>query len=865
MTRPRRLRLAATAALTGLTVVAMLLVLTTPLAAAAPGIPLPPPPPSATTTTTTPTTTSGAQSQGAATQAAARTPTAGAPASAKSAATTTTTTTNPTTTSQPAGSAGGSTTGSATGAASDDARSVPLPQGISPYPLVAYHAFYSDQTGLKTTSDFLFKDVTAPFKQHKSVSMSALISGYVAEGAFSVAKWLVGIAVWLITWAFSFKFAGWLAQPAARMADTVRTDLINPMGLVTLALLLAGFFLVGQYLRGRSGRGYAEVLISLVILAVTASIVPLRLFNTAMNFDARLSGTILVVMTGGNPASTTAPGTGQDLGGAGYSHGTYLPYVHTYARELVTAYVAQPADLLTWGAIPTGHCAVLRDRILAHSPHYSATDQEARDTMRSDPACAKLADASDASDWDRVWAAVLVMLVALLILVVIGMVVVPIAAAQIILALLLVAFPFAAVAALVPGWGRQALHRWVVAELTAHAAIVVCSVLLSALVWLGATMTANLATATDSVPGRMLPLLIGPLAVLLFRKRLFRMTHTGLAHLGGRLEAARLGGSRGPAWLGSPGVGAGALGMSTVALWRTGHGQYKTAAARAHGMRTLIAGDAKSGRPGLLLAAPPKPSRAITGRGPAAAPAGSSAPTTFGKLIGAGTAAGAAATGDGDTGEQAPPREIVTRTTTTKQTRRGAITATTTKPGGRGQQPVKQVTKRGHDTTTVRTVTETRKPAPEPRATQAANAGAGDPAAARRQRAAARLAGGRVGRAAIGTARAATKAGHIAFTIANPANSAREVGRMVAAAQHRRRQAVNGWQAARPAREATARHVLHARVDPAGYASHVAQGAKTRVTDAYRQGHAQRTEQANRGRGGDRNGKNGKTGSRKRA
>ena len=451
---------------------------------------------------------------------------------------------------------------------------LPIDPSISKYPLSRYHVFY-DEGGNNVIT-------MAPHLLQIAV-------GGATEAIFVFSAMLIGLAVWLLTWAFSFRFAAVLADPAARTTESFQAQLIGPLSLLELAGLAAVIYMAWQLWKGHLAHGIGELAVSLLVIAIGSVLVPAALLNGTMNLTSETAGAILVVGTGSNPA--TVPATS----GQGYARQEYTRYFKAYGQTLVEQYVALPSARLSWGTVPTGPCAAQLDTILAKG--LDATDDRARALMsQGGPDCKRHAEfAAHPSFW-RLGGALANLLLALVIVVVVGVITGFLVAGQVGVALLIAFMRPALVVGVVPGWGRHLLHRWWTGFVKFAALAVAMSCTLVFVVVVGRAVT--VASASWPTPARLFAMVVLPVmtAAVAFRAR--RMSGRQTERIRARLEGARTGGSHGAKILGPTGQAgiAGLMAANTLAAWR--EARYYTH--KVHG--SLFGG---GGRDGWLLGAKP--------------------------------------------------------------------------------------------------------------------------------------------------------------------------------------------------------------------------------------------------------------------
>jgi hypothetical protein len=385
------------------------------------------------------------------------------------------------------------------------------------------------------------------------------ILGFLTALTFGAVRWLVDVGLWVITWAYTFGFANELAEPAGAMAATYNESMLGPMGLAEFALLCAVAYAGWQVLRGRLPRGAGELAVSLVVATVGTIALkdPAAVMDSGLSAASRLSGDVLAV------AAHEPNGSGSDSAASAgrYVRGEYGAALGPLKAAIHRAYVAEPNELINWGELLDGNCAELVDRVLETGPH--GADDEPRTVMGSDPACERYASFNADPTFERLGAALLVLIAAAISVVLLVLVAGTVVVAQLIGIALIALMPFALVGGIFPGGGRQLLWRWVVAALRVLIVIVAMALFLSFLLL---SMTGLL----DATKGRSLLERFGILVILtvvafVARKRVVRAGQSITERWGRRLETARVGGTGGASWLRPAAVG-GATGFGIAQL-----------------------------------------------------------------------------------------------------------------------------------------------------------------------------------------------------------------------------------------------------------------------------------------------------------
>lgn len=473
------------------------------------------------------------------------------------------------------------------------------------------------------------------------------VVGFFMSAFFDAAIWLVSIATWLLTWAFTFQFASALAGMAADTARLFQTRIVDlPIGQVTVggfALFLAVAWCGWQILRGRIMRGVGEMLVTLIIMGLSfvALANPAGLLRTTDAQVSNLSGAVMsvAVAKAGDPAPAPVPiaaipgcqtGPGQSCvatGDAVYQHPEYGVSILPLKQAITNALIVLPYDILNWKHPLTGACAVARDKILTEPgppagptittdpngakgitgipigpgtltpgvPERAPWDtQEYPRTVMRAAGCNVEADFNATPSLSRAGASLLLLLAAIIVLISLTLIAVTVIAAQFVGVGLIMVMPIALVVGMVPGAGRQLLWRWV--GLAGK-----CIVAILALSFLLTFFAIAAGGVLNAFPGPILvPLFaLDILALILFfaRKRVLHVGQRAGQRIGGHLEGRSIGGSRGG--LGMAATGAAGIGFGVsehLASERT----RKQLARMAFQAKTHAAG--ATGRAGVALA-----------------------------------------------------------------------------------------------------------------------------------------------------------------------------------------------------------------------------------------------------------------------
>lgn len=367
--------------------------------------------------------------------------------------------------------------------------------------------------------------------------------GLLTELAFGVVRWLLGIALWLVRWAYGFGVADALGDPALRIGRLYEAEFIGPVGLRQAAIFAALAWAGYHGLRGRLQMAAGELLVSLIVAALGGIILanPQGYLTGMFDTTTRLSGVFLALGTGAEPPDTPQASTA---------------VLDPLAGHLHAAFIEQPYDLLNWGEPLTGACAAARDRIVATGPHGS--EDEPREVMRA-AGCGAQADFNHDPTAERLGGALLTLVATAAVVLLLALISITLLVAQIITVLLFAVAPFALVFGLVPGGGREVMWRWAGGLARVFLAIVGMSFVLSLLLLVVDGLLA--ASEGASIMERFSLLVLVTIGMFIVRKRVVASGAHLAERLGQRLAGAR-GTARGGGWMAPAAAG----GISGFAL-----------------------------------------------------------------------------------------------------------------------------------------------------------------------------------------------------------------------------------------------------------------------------------------------------------
>ena len=420
---------------------------------------------------------------------------------------------------------------------------------------------------------------------------------------FWFAKFLVVALVWLLKFALDFGVASTLLGPVEELINVYQT-FVNQLGLVPLALTLCVFWFGLVALRGRMGKGFSEILLSFVLVALLTAILAAPgatlLGDQGLLGRSRDIGSTVAVLAVQDPSvALQAPGCRQvtpvdeplidgclpDELGEGVPAADD-PHVLRWILQtwLVDLYIRQPHQYIVYGQrldcpltlnvrrsgpgssteddpCRPHPCVGRYNEILRTRP----ADLEGQGSPSADPnsymydmmhpeaggyehppecgeAGRELAAYNNSGDWGRVGMAVfLVGALALLAVFLAAGVLLPLIVGQVLIAILAVALVFVLPVALLGGGGRQALWKWFGLLLAALLMIVVSLVGLSLML-----ITTDLLLRNNwHLSISLLMVCVSSVVFLLIQRGLLRGGMSGGVAAGGALGRLQIGGSGG--------------------------------------------------------------------------------------------------------------------------------------------------------------------------------------------------------------------------------------------------------------------------------------------------------------------------------
>jgi hypothetical protein len=359
--------------------------------------------------------------------------------------------------------------------------------------------------------------------------------GWWTDVVFTITKFFVQVALWVIGWAFSFDIARYDLF-GMNLGEGFRTNITENPGFQAMAIVW--FFLIAyaavNILRGKAGMAAGEFALSFMLLALSAVLIAnrsdymdstWRLMNAATN-------DLLVAGSGQDP--TTDDRTVDEV-------------IDETQAQLHKVFVEQPYDYLNWGGALSGDCATARNEILARGPH--GADDWPRDRM-GDAGCDDEKDFNHDPSGTRLGSSIVLAAAAMMVMLVLCGLGFTVVIAKFLAVLLFGLAPFAVVFAGMPGGGRRPFWVWILAIGQAVGAVVGMAFLLAILL----LSLDALAESTENVSmvERFAIMLLLVMILAAARKRLLSSSASTAGRMADNLSNMRVGGG-GLAWQGATG------------------------------------------------------------------------------------------------------------------------------------------------------------------------------------------------------------------------------------------------------------------------------------------------------------------------
>jgi hypothetical protein len=387
--------------------------------------------------------------------------------------------------------------------------------------------------------------------------------------AYNIGKGAVSLSLWAVDWAFvDFNIKEYDEDLGENVGRRFRTNLIfDPdFPLIPLAWLILLSWAGYTALRRRVGMAGSEIVMSIVLVGLSAVLLDnQRLYmDETWGLMDRASTALLAAGQGDDPVDYEQPDDADPEVAREYR--TQL--IDEVQRDIFMTFVELPYDYLSWGEPlgdaddddnPLRNCAAARDEAVSRGPWD--TGDEPRDAMReAGDDCEQFATFNASSNGTRLLGAVLTMVAGFVLAVLLTLVSLTVVVAKLVAVLVFALAPFAALTAILPGYGRRLAWSWVTALIQVVIAVVGMGFLLSFLLLITGGVLES--TADVDLVERFAVLNIMVFVVYFARKRLLANSQSLAGRLGDYWAATR---GSGTPWTGAgPGAGVDLLGADRV-------------------------------------------------------------------------------------------------------------------------------------------------------------------------------------------------------------------------------------------------------------------------------------------------------------
>ena len=355
--------------------------------------------------------------------------------------------------------------------------------------------------------------------------VTCITVGVATNLVFSLGKLLVAVSVWLLGAAIGFTLEAALTDAATSLADLLDTRLLGPMRLSHLGLVVSALYMGWQFLRGRIGLGAGEFALSLIILGVLLHLSTGSGFGATVNDAVNTTGSVSAEIV--SLASDTSSDSAADR----------------VATGLLAGFVRDPYDTINWGRPLNGTgCESARNQALETGPH--GFDEQPRQLLSS-AGCQAEADFNATATVGRLVGALLYLVVAIAALLLLLITALTLVVAKGLVLFLIALLPIALYAGVFPGAGRSLLWHWVASLVRVLALIIVMGVFLAILI-VGLT---GLLDIPGGLWERFLLVVFFMAVMWVGRRQLVDISSRFADSTLHRLDAARLGGAHGAAWI----------------------------------------------------------------------------------------------------------------------------------------------------------------------------------------------------------------------------------------------------------------------------------------------------------------------------
>ncbi|WP_241678988.1 hypothetical protein [Streptomyces lasalocidi] len=390
----------------------------------------------------------------------------------------------------------------------------------------------------------------------------------VAQLLFGVSKWVIGFTCWLIKWALNFGLAKVMVGPVEDISSTIKNQVIDRLGLPGLFLTFAGFYCGWLILFRERSRGFAEIGVSLVVAALTTTVLvsPAQVL-LGQHDQAQPQGSTMLLSEGGlvgkskdftlEVASIVLADDPASARGSADPNNVAKPITDA----LVEAFIVKPNQLMVYGQTFDGQCdKAFREFKLAEfnldqlgMNYWDAAmmdsiydtnfiGQLTENSKKFEAACGDVKPAAKRASADLAFSALFVAIAAVIVAILMILVTGTFLTAQGWLAFEAIRGHWALTAGILPGGGRATLWRWFSAIIKAVLGIIISILFLAIFILIVLALID--ADTGDALAVKFIVIDVTAVAGLAGHKRIKQTAQSIAVNLNRKLVNARVGGSR---------------------------------------------------------------------------------------------------------------------------------------------------------------------------------------------------------------------------------------------------------------------------------------------------------------------------------
>ncbi|MFD0437165.1 hypothetical protein [Streptomyces chartreusis] len=390
----------------------------------------------------------------------------------------------------------------------------------------------------------------------------------VAQLFFGISKWVIGFTCWLIKWALNFGLAKVMVGPVEDISSTIKNQVIDRLGLPGLFLTFAGFYCGWLILFKERSRGFAEIGVSLVVAALTTTVLvsPAQVL-LGQHDQPQPQGSTMLLSEGGllgkskdftlEVASIVLADDPASAEGSADPNNVAKPITNA----LVEAFIVKPNQLMVYGQTFDRQCdKAFREFKLAEfnldqlgMNYWDAMMMDSiydtnligqlnENSKKFEAACGDVKPKAKRASADLAFSALFVAIAAVIVAILMILVTGTFLTAQGWLAFEAIRGHWALTAGILPGGGRATLWRWCSAITKAVLGIIIAILFLAIFILIVLALID--ADTGDVLAVKFIVIDVTAVAGLAGHKRIKQTAQTIAVNLNRKLANARVGGSR---------------------------------------------------------------------------------------------------------------------------------------------------------------------------------------------------------------------------------------------------------------------------------------------------------------------------------